>query len=72
MSDAMLNLRRFSTLKIIDDYKRDSLWIEMGLSIGAKYVIDLLEQIVNERGKPKAIRMDKGTEFTKLCFYKLV
>ena len=68
MSDALFNSKRFSALKIIDDYNRDSLWIEMELSIGAKYVIDLLEQIVKERGKPKAIRMDKGPEFTRFVF----
>ena len=58
MSHALFNSRRFRTLNIIDDYNRESIWIEIGLSIGALHMTDLLEWIVKERGKPKAIRTD--------------
>lgn len=68
MSDSLFNSRRFRTLNIIDDYNRESIWIEAGLSIGAMYVTDLLEWIVKERGKPKAIRTDNGPEFTSSVF----
>lgn len=49
MSDALFNSRRFRTLNIIDDYSREAIWIEVGLSIGARHVTDLLEWIVKER-----------------------
>lgn len=68
MSDALFNSRRFRTLNIIDDYNRESIWIEIGLSIGAIHMTDLLEWIVKERGKPKAIRTDNGPEFTSSVF----
>ena len=68
MSDALFNGRRFRTLNIIDDYNREALWIEVGLSIGAQHMIDLLNWIIKERGKPKAIRTDNGPEFTSIGF----
>ena len=68
MSDALFNSRRFRTLNIIDDYNREAIWIEVGLSIGAKHMTDLLEWIIKERGKPKAIRTDNGPEFTSSAF----
>ena len=68
MSDALFNSRRFRTLNIIDDYNREAIWIEVGLSIGAVHMTDLLEWILKERGKPKAIRTDNGPEFTSSVF----
>jgi len=68
MSDTLFNSIRFQTLNIIDDYNRESIWIEIGLSIGAMHMTDLLEWIVKERGKPKAIRTDNGPEFTSSVF----
>lgn len=68
MSDSLFNSRRFRTFNIIDDYNRESIWIEIGLSIGAMHMTDLLEWIVKERGKPKAIRTDNGPEFTSSVF----
>lgn len=68
MSDALFNSRRFRTLNVIDDYNREAIWIEIGLSIGAKHMTDLLDWIVKERGKPKAIRTDNGPEFTSSIF----
>ncbi len=68
MNDALFNGRRFRTFNVIDDYNREALWIEIGLSIAAKHITDLLEWIVKERGKPKAIRVDNGPEFTSCAF----
>lgn len=68
MSDVLFNSRRFRTLNIIDDYNREVIWIEIGLSIGAVHMTELLEWIVKERGKPRAIRTDNGPEFTSAAF----
>jgi len=68
MSDSLFNSRRFRTLNIIDDYNREAIWIEIGLSLGAIHMTNLLEWIVKERGKPKVIRTDNGPEFTSSVF----
>ncbi|WP_370688445.1 integrase core domain-containing protein [Chryseobacterium sp. EO14] len=68
MSDSLFNSRRFLTLDIIDDYNREAIWIEIGLSIGVIHMTDLLEWIVKERGKPRAIRIDNDPEFTISIF----
>jgi putative transposase len=68
MHDALFNTRTFRTLNIIDDYNREALWIEIGLSIGAKSVVDVLDFLITERGKPKEIRVDNGPEFTSVYF----
>lgn len=43
-------MRRFRMLNIIDDYSKGLIWIEIGLSTGAKHMTDLLEWIIKERG----------------------
>ena len=68
MSDALFNNRRFRTLNLIDDYNRECIWIETTLSIGAHQMVNLLDWIIKERGKPKAIRVDNGPEFTSIVF----
>lgn len=68
MSDALFNNRRFRTLNIIDDYNRECLWIETSLSISARNTTDLLSWLIAESGKPKAIRVDNGPEFTSIVF----
>lgn len=68
MQDALFNGRTFRTLNIIDDYNREALWIEIGLSIGSKKVTQVLDCLVQERGKPREIRMDNGPEFTSAWF----
>ena len=68
MSDALTTGVKFRTLNLIDDYNREAIWIEVGLSIGAKHMVNLLDWLIKERGKPKAIRVDNGPEFTSICF----
>ena len=53
MSDALFNSRRFRTLNIIDDYNREVIWMEIGLSIGAMHMTDLLEWIIRERERER-------------------
>jgi len=48
---------------IIDDYNREGLGIEVDLSLPSARVIRSLEQIIEWRGKPKAIRCDNGPEY---------
>src|SRR5690606_10688801 len=64
MSDSMVGGRKFRTLNVMDDCTREVLAIEVDTSLSAKRVIRVLERIIEDRGKPTAIRTDNGPEFT--------
>ncbi len=68
MSDSLYHGRRFRTLNIMDDYNRELLWIEIGLSIGASSLVKILDCLIKERGKPQVIRVDNGVEFRSVAF----
>lgn len=63
MSDRLGNGRAFRTFNVIDDYNREALGIEVDFSLPALRVIRSLEQIIEWRGKPAAIRCDNGPEY---------
>lgn len=48
---------------MIDDYRREGLAIEAGLSLPALRVTRTLNQLLEWRNKPLAIRCDNGPEF---------
>ena len=62
MSDALVDGRQLRTFNVLDDYSRESLGIEVDLSLPSERVIRSLEQIIEWRGKPSAIRADNGPE----------
>jgi putative transposase len=62
MSDRLSNGRTFRTLNVIDDFNREALWIEVDTCIPAQRVVQVLEQLLDWRGKPAKIRMDNGPE----------
>lgn len=62
MSDALADGRVFRTFNVIDDYNREGLGIEVDFSLPSLRVIRALEQIIEWRGKPAAIRCDNGPE----------
>lgn len=47
------------TFNVIDDYNREALEIEVDLSLPSLRVIRSLEQIIEWRGKPAAIRCER-------------
>ncbi len=63
MSDSLIDKRRIRVFNVIDDYNREALMCEVGISFPANRVIRLLERLIEERGKPKYIRTDNGSEF---------
>ena len=63
MSDQLVSGKTFRTFNIIDDYNREGLGIEVDLSLPAVRVIRALEQIIEWRGKPAALRCDNGPEY---------
>ena len=62
MHDRLSDGRSFRTFNVLDDYNREGLGIEVGLSLPAQRVIRALERIIEWRGKPKNIRCDNGPE----------
>ena len=63
MHDQLENGRTFRLFNVIDDYNREALGIEVDYSLPAERVIRALNQIIERRGKPKAIRCDNGPEY---------
>ncbi len=68
MSDALTNGRRIRIFKAMDDGSRESLAAFADYSICAEKVVMLLEQIAEERGLPRQIRVDNGPEFLSKVF----
>ncbi len=50
MSDNFCNGRPLRTFNVIDDYNRECLTIDVGLSLPSKRVIRALEQVIEWRG----------------------
>lgn len=63
MSDSLLDSRSFRTFNVMDDYNREGLCIDVDLSLPSARVIRSLEQVIEWRGKPAAIRLDNGPEY---------
>ncbi len=63
MSDSLIDGRTLRTFNVIDDYNREGLGIDVDLSLPSLRVIRSLEQIIEWRGVPAAIRLDNGPEY---------
>lgn len=69
MSDTLWSGKSFRTLNIIDDYNREALAVEIDTSFPAYRVIDIVKEMILDRGKPKQIRVDNGPEFISGTFF---
>ena len=63
MHDQLSDGRSFRCLNVIDDFNREGLCIEIDFSLPSERVIRALEQVIEWRGKPRAIRCDNGPEY---------
>jgi putative transposase len=63
MHDQLQDGRSFRLFNVIDDCNREGLGMEVDFSLPAERVIRALEQIIEWRGKPKALRCDNGPEY---------
>ena len=63
MADQLSSGRAFRTFNVLDDFNREGLGIEVDLSLPAARVVRSLEQIIEWRGKPAALRCDNGPEY---------
>ena len=63
MSDALGNGSKFRTFNVLDDYNREGLTVDVDLSLPSSRVIRSLNQVIEWRGKPDALRCDNGPEY---------
>jgi putative transposase len=64
VSDQLTDGRRFRVLTIVDDCTRECLGLVADTSPFGLHVARELDRIIEERGKPKMIVSDNGSEFT--------
>jgi putative transposase len=70
MVDALVDGRKIRTLNVVDHYNRKCLTISVASTFPARRVIQVMDRLVEEYGKPKKIRTDNGTEFRSKLFQK--
>ena len=63
MADSLATGRGFRTLNVVDDFTRECLAIEVDTSLSGERVTRLLDQVIEQRGKPQSLVMDNGPEF---------
>lgn len=63
MHDQLSDGRSFRCFNVIDDFNREGLCIEVDFSLPSERVTRALDQIIEWRGKPQAIRCDNGPEY---------
>jgi putative transposase len=63
MHDQLTDGRNYRLFNVIDDYRREGLAIEADFSLPSQRIIRVLEQLLECRKTPIAIRCDNGAEF---------
>ncbi|MDR3412680.1 MAG: integrase core domain-containing protein, partial [Formivibrio sp.] len=61
--DQLADGRSIRLFNVIDDFNREALTIEVDFSLPAERVVRALDQVMEWRGKPQAIRSDNGPEY---------
>jgi putative transposase len=61
--DVLDDGRRFRLLAVVDDFTRACLAIEVDTSLGGRHVVQVLQRLLETRGKPTVLLMDNGPEF---------
>jgi putative transposase len=64
VSDQLTDGRRFRILTVVDDCTRENIALIADTSLSGLRVARELDRLIAERGKPKMIVSDNGTEFT--------
>ncbi len=68
MSDSLQDNRKFRTFNVVDDFNREALTIEIDTSLPALRVVRILDELIEQKGKPQQIRCDNGPEFISKTF----
>ena len=70
--DAFQDGRRFRILAVVDDYSRECLALVADTSLSGVRVVRELNALIAQRGRPKTIVSDNGTELTSIAILKWV
>jgi putative transposase len=68
MHDQLTDARSFRSLNVLDDFNRELLCAEIDFSLPTQRVMRSLNQLIEWRGTPRAIRMDNGPEYISKDF----
>ena len=68
MHDTLASGRPFRTFNVLDDYNREGLGIEVDFGLPSLRITRVLDQIIEWRGQPVAIRSDNGSEMRSAEF----
>jgi putative transposase len=63
VSDLLFDGRRIRALTVVDHYSHEAICILVGPSLNGNDVADAMARLAAERDKPKAIKVDNGSEF---------
>jgi putative transposase len=61
--DQSLSGKSLKMLTLIDEYTRECLAVEVGISIKSERVRQILQRVCLEKGRPELMRSDNGSEF---------
>ncbi|MEN9309858.1 MAG: hypothetical protein RL173_3790 [Fibrobacterota bacterium] len=56
--------RPLKILTLVDDFSKESIWLEVARGIGGHDLVRILETVILIHGKPESVRTDNGSEFT--------
>jgi len=70
VSDAFTDGRRFRVLAVVDDFSRECLALVADTSLSGLRLTRELDVIIKQRGKPRTIVSDNGTEMTSTAVLK--
>lgn len=70
VSDAFADGRRFRVLCVVDDFTRECLGLVADTSLSGARVARELDMIIAERGKPRCIVSDNGSELTSTAMLR--
>jgi putative transposase len=72
VSDAFTDGRRFRILAVVDDFTRENLALIADTSLSGSRVVRELQALCEQRGYPKTVVSDNGTELTSTAVLKWV
>ena len=64
VADQLVDGRSIRALTIVDVFSREALAIDVGARLRAEHVVAALNRLVAQRGRPKVMFADNGSEFT--------
>ena len=68
LCDAVANGRVVRVLSVVDNFTRECLALETDTSFASQRVTRVLDDVITQRGAPKALRLDNGPELTSRHF----